>query len=116
MYNFSQFAEVAVEEIAENVEVAAIISLGQEDAEIPHPFPFPTHYRSDIEIGLKQGEMSSLAFTKFMTKIANVMFLYKRYPLKTDYKSVAEQVVAKYPFMISPLQDTVRYSMLKQQS
>ena len=48
MYNFSQFAEVAVEEIAENVEVAAIISLGQEDAEIPHPFPFPTHYRSDI--------------------------------------------------------------------
>ena len=87
---------------------ASIITVeGQEDTDIPNPFPFPTHYRSDIELGLKQENMSALAFTKFVTRIANVMFLYKRYPKKGDYESVAEQIVTRYPFMKSPLQRTV---------
>ena len=42
-----------------------------------------------------------------MTRIAIVMFLYKRYPKKSDYESVAEQIVTRYPFMKSPLQRTV---------
>ena len=80
---------------------------GQEDVDIPYPFPFPSHYRSNIEMGLELKVMSPLAFTKFLTRIANVMFLYKRYPKKADYYSVAEQIVTRYPFMISPLECTV---------
>ena len=75
--------------------------------DIPYPFLFPSHYRSDIEKGLKLKAMSPLTFTKFLTRIANVMFLYKRYPKKTDYESVADQIVTRYPFMTSPLERTV---------
>ena len=80
---------------------------GQEDVNIPYPFPFPSHYRSDIEMGLKLKVMSPLTFAKFLTRIANVMFLYKRYPKKADFENVAEQIVTHYPFMISPLERAV---------
>ena len=35
------------------------------------------------------------------------MFLYKRYPKKTDFESVAQQIVSRYPFMMSPLERAV---------
>ena len=81
--------------------------------DLPHPFPFPSHYRSDIEVGLKLKVMSSLAFTKFLTRIANVIFLYKRQPKKADYESVVEQIVTRYPFMTSPLERTVSVDVSK---
>lgn len=31
------------------------------------------------------------------------MFIYKRYPKREDYESVAEQIVTHYPFMTSPV-------------
>ena len=58
-------------------------------------------------MGLKVKVMSPLTFTKFLARIANVMFLYKRYPMKADYDSVAEQIITCYSFMISPLERTV---------
>ena len=80
--------------------------------DIPYPFPFPSHYRSDIEMGLKVKAMSPVTFKKFLSRIANVMFLYKRYPRRADYESVAEQIVTRYPFMTSPLDRTVRYTYM----
>ena len=85
----------------------AVIVEAQEERDIPYPFPFPSHYRSDIEMGLALKVMSPLTFAKFLTRIANVMFLYKRYPKKADYEIVADQIVARYPFMRSPLERTV---------
>ena len=86
---------------------SVVIVEGQEDQDIPYPFPFPCHYRSDIEMGLSLKVMPPLAFTKFLTRIAHVMFMYKRYPKREDYESVADQVVTRYPFMRSPLERTV---------
>ena len=73
---------------------------GQEDVDIPYLLPFPAHYRSDVVMGLKLKVMSPLMFSKFLTRVANVMFLYKRYPKKADFESVAEQIVTCYPFMM----------------
>ena len=58
-------------------------------------------------MGLKLQAMSALTFAKFLTRIANVMFLYKRYPKKADFECVAEQIVTRYPFMVSPLERAV---------
>ena len=58
-------------------------------------------------MGLKLQVMSALTFAKFLTRIAHVMFLYKRYPKKADFESVAEQIVTRYPFMMSPLERAV---------
>ena len=58
-------------------------------------------------MGLKLKVMSPLTFIKILTRVANVMFLCKRYPKTADYESVAEQIVTRYPFMRSPLECTV---------
>ena len=58
-------------------------------------------------MGLCLKVMSPLTFTKFLARISNVMFMYKRYPERADYDSVADQIVTKYPFMKSPLERTV---------
>ena len=76
-----------------------------EDSDIPSPFP--SHYRSDIELGLKLQTMTPLTLSKFLTRIANVMFMYKRYPKMADFESVANEIVDRYPFMKSPLSRTV---------
>ncbi len=70
-----------------------MIIIGNEDIEIPNPFPFPTHYRSDIEAGLHLKTMDSVVQAKFLTRIAGVMYMYKRNPDVDDYRSVATQVV-----------------------
>ena len=76
---------------------------GSEDGDIPSPFPFPSHYQSDIELGLKLQKMTPLTLSKFLTRIANVMFMYKRYPKRSDFESVANEIVDRYPFMKSLL-------------
>ena len=58
-------------------------------------------------MGLKLQVMSALTFAKFLTRISNVMFLYKRYPKKADFECVAKQIVTRYPFMVSPLERAV---------
>ena len=80
---------------------------GSEDVPIPSPFPFPPHYRSDIELGLKLKKLSPNQQAKFITRIANVMLLYKRYPSKDDFSNVAAEVVKKYSFLKSPIDPTV---------
>ena len=86
---------------------AVIVIKGQEDTDIPDPFPFPNHYRSDIEAGLTLQSMPPLAMAKFLTRIASVMLLYKRCPSDEDYERVASEIVARYPFMLSPIEGTV---------
>lgn len=80
---------------------------GSADLDIPDPFPFPPHYPPDIELGLQLKQLQPKQLAKFITRIANVMLLYKRYPTRNDYQSVARQVVSKYPFLKSPLDPTV---------
>ena len=69
--------------------------------------PFASHHQSDIEMGLKLQAISALTFAKFLTRISKVMFLYNRYPKKADFECVVEQIVTRYPFMVSPLECAV---------
>ena len=80
---------------------------GTEDKDIPSPFPFPPHYTSDIELGLKLKQLQPKQQASLITRIAHVMLLYKRYPSKDDYSNVAEELVAKYSFLKSPLDPTI---------
>lgn len=76
---------------------------GEEENEIPSPFPFPKHYTPDIELGLQLKNLQPKMLAKLCTRFANVMLMYKRYPSKKDYEHVAQQIVQKYPFLASPL-------------
>lgn len=39
----------------------------------------------------------------FLSSIAGAIFVYKRYPTRDDYTVVARAIIAKYPFMSSPV-------------
>lgn len=88
-------------------ESAIVVVEGAEDKDIPSPFPFPLHYPPAIEVGLKLKDLQPPQQANFYTRIANVMLLYKRYPTKTDFETVAREVGVKYPFLKSPLDPVV---------
>ena len=86
-----------------DVENPLVITVeGSEDRPIPQNFPFPAHYTADIELALKVKQVQSRQIAKLVTRIAHVMFDYKRYPTRKEYERVAKQLVDKYPFLASP--------------
>jgi len=44
------------------------------------------------------GQMSKTVTTKFYTRIANVMAIYKYHPDNAEYDHVSREIVTKYPF------------------
>ena len=76
---------------------------GEEETDLPKPFPFPKHYIPQIELGLQMKSLPPKLLAKLCTRIANVMLMYKRYPNRQDYERVASELVNKYPFISSPL-------------
>ena len=93
-----------------NPPSAVIVLDGGDDADIPDPFPFPPHYNPELELGLiKLKSLQPKQFAKFMSRIANVMFLYIRYPTRREYERVGQQVIKEYPFLSSPMDPYVSY-------
>ena len=67
-----------------------------ESKSLPNPFPLPVHFRPDVEVCLKQGQMTVVAKAAFFSTVAAAMFQFKRYPSHDEKVSVAKQIVAKY--------------------
>ena len=68
--------------------------------------PLLKHYRSEVELNLKSGKsgkMTKNSMSSFLSAVASAMQVYKRYPSKDDYISVARSVIDKYSFMSSPV-------------
>ena len=86
-----------------NTSPAVITVDGEDDQQIPNPFPFPKHYTPDIEIGLQTNNLPPKLQAKLYTRIANVMFMYTKRPKTAEFQEVAKQIVHKYPFLVSPL-------------
>lgn len=80
-----------------------IVVEGSEEKDIPSPFPFPTHFTNDIELGLTLKKLHPNQQSKLCTRIAHVMLLYKQYPTKVEFENVARELIAKYPFLKSPV-------------
>jgi len=66
---------------------------------LPDPFPLPEHYPYNIEVALKNKQMTKTTKGKFLTEVASAMFRYKYFPTHDDYVNVARCIVTKYPFM-----------------
>ena len=59
--------------------------------------------------------MNSSLTAKLYTIVAGIMSIYKRYPKREDYDRVARSLVAKYPFLRSPISGhiSIKYLLLK---
>ena len=81
----------------------SVVCKTEDDAiPLPDPFPLPKHYRADVELALKSGNMTEDTNRAFLSCVAASMFTYKRYPTADDYRNVARVIIQKYPFMKSP--------------
>lgn len=96
-------ARTALTDTTNSESVIVVHVEGSEDQDIPSPFPFPRHYSSEIELGLQLKQLQPKQQGKLITRVAHVMLLYKRYPSKRDYENVARELIAKYPFLKSPI-------------
>lgn len=98
-------------DVQPNEDVAAggiiIIDKEDKDTDIPSPFPFPNNYGTDLDYGISQKKLSPIQQTRFCSKIAGIMFLYKRQPTRKDFIRIAEECGRKYPFLVSSYSGTV---------
>ena len=69
---------------------------------LPDPFPLPSNYRADVEIGLTSGVMSKEAKRHFFSSVAASMFKYKKRPTGEEYTRIALQLIGRYPFLKPP--------------
>ena len=66
---------------------------------LPDPFPLPSNFRYDVEVALKNGEMTRETTRSFFSSVAGSMFSYKRYPTNEEYTRVAMTIIQEYPFL-----------------
>lgn len=75
-----------------------IIVDGEDEKPIPNPLPLP-----DIELGIKKQQMSPKQHAKLISRVANIMFGYKRYPTKDEYIKVAKEELQRWSFLENTL-------------
>lgn len=69
---------------------------------LPHPFPFPKHFTSTVELALFTKKMTKETNAAFLLSIAAAMLGYKWYPTREEYVRVAVDIIRTYPFMKPP--------------
>ena len=68
---------------------------------LPMPFELPINYPVVVEEALQKGTVNGQAFTKLILSISSAIFRYKSYPSKAEYHHVVNQIMDKYPFIVS---------------
>ena len=66
-------------------------------------FVLPSNFSPEVEAALKEQAMTVRTTAALITAIARAMFALKKYPTSEEYTYVACCIVAKYPFLKSPL-------------
>ena len=59
-------------------ELPEVVAKKNTEKPLPHPFPFPSNYRPEVEICLKNKRMTKEARKHFHSSVASAMFSYKR--------------------------------------
>lgn len=74
--------------------------------ELPMAFVLPENLPADIEAGLQAQNLQRSQLASLVTIVAHAMYGHIRYPTKEERDSVARNVVTKYPFLRSPIDNT----------
>lgn len=73
----------------------------KQEKPLPFPFDLPQNYPPIVMRDLAKNMLSGKARTKLIATVASAIFRYKNYPTPEERKSVATQIVQKYPFLKS---------------
>ena len=56
----------------------------QQEQPLPHPFPLPRNFPPIVAIALKERKLTSKSRAKFVTALANAVFMYKSYTQRLE--------------------------------
>ena len=65
---------------------------------LPRPFSIPSNFSPAVSQGLADKKLVGKPRAKFITAIAQSIFVYKSYPTDEEYNNVARELVKKMAF------------------
>lgn len=71
----------------------------QHEQPLPNPFPLPRNFPPIVANALKERKLTSKARAKFVTALANAVFMYKSYPTSRELEDVARQAIKQWEFL-----------------
>ena len=88
---------------SENAAAVFHIPQDKHSTKLPDPFPFPTNFPPKIMHALEMKAMLPNHSGRFYGVIARAVYAIKCYPTHAEYEQLGQQIIDKYPFLMSPV-------------
>ena len=71
----------------------------QPEPPLPKPFPLPRNFPPNVAIALKEKKIICKSRAKFVTTLANAIFMHKSYPTSRELGGVAWEAIKQWAFI-----------------
>lgn len=66
---------------------------------LPNPFPLPKNFPPVVALAMKEKKLTSKARAKFVTTLANAIFMLKSYPTSRELEDVSRAALKEWEFL-----------------
>ena len=94
--------------------VSRLIRVTQRKQEqpLPKPFPLPQNFPPVVAMGLEKRSLAGKARTKFVTTLANAIFMHKSYPSTSELRDVIRIAHQKWDFLAAATGDVSQFGIM----
>ena len=71
----------------------------QQEPPLPNPFPLPKNFPPMVALATKEKKLTSKARAKFVTTLANAIFMLKSYPTSRELEDVSLAAIKEWEFL-----------------
>lgn len=71
----------------------------KQESPLPKPFPLPQNFIPAVAFALQEKKLTGKTRAKFVTALANSVFIYKSYPTSRELEDVCREVIKKWEFL-----------------
>lgn len=66
---------------------------------LPNPFPLPKNFPPVVALAMKEKKLTSKSRAKFVTTLANAIFMLKSYPTSRELEDVSRAAMKEWEFL-----------------
>ena len=66
---------------------------------MPNPFPLPRNFPPAVALALKEKKLTGKSRAKFVTCLANAIFMHKSYPTSRELDNVCREAATQWEFL-----------------
>lgn len=71
----------------------------KQELPLPNPFPLPRNFTPAVTTALQEKKLTGKTRAKFVTALANAIFIYKSYPTLRELEDVCRAATKKWEFL-----------------